>query len=165
MVTSESQQSQQIELRQLPAGQVAYQQFHGTIASIESVTSSVRSWVVTMGYKPEGPMAVEINGTPSPGDTSEYDIEVQLPVGPNAKAHPSDKVQIKPFAATEAVVMTLRGPCELTHLDEPLAQIKQWMQEKNLPQGEVVRWVEITDPAKVALDEQVTELQYLLPRR
>ncbi len=154
--------SQEFEVRKLDAGQVAYQQFHGTIASIESVTSSVRSWVVTMGYKPEGPMAVEINGTPSPGDTSEYDIEVQLPVGSNAKAHPSDKVQIKPFEATDAVVMTLRGPWDLTNIGEPVSQMQEWMREKNLQASSVVRWVEITDPTKVALDEQLTEVQYLV---
>ena len=164
MVTSEGQQSQQIELRQLPAGQVAYQQFHGTIASIESVTSSVRSWVVTMGYKPEGPMAVEISGIPTPGDTAEYDIEVQIPVGANAKAHPSDRVQIKPFEATDAVVMTVRGPFELTNVGGAVEQMRSWIQEKNLNTSEVVRWVEITDPTKVALDEQVTEIQFLVNR-
>ena len=161
MVTSESQQ---IEIRRVPAGQVAYQRFHGTIASIESVTSSVRSWVVTMGYKPEGPMAVEINGIPSPGDTSEYDIEVQIPVGANAKAHPSDRVQIKPFEETDAVVMTVRGPLELTSVGGCVEQMRSWAQEKNLQTSDVVRWVEITDPAKVALDEQITEVQFLVNR-
>ena len=156
--------SEEIELRQLDAGQVAYQQFHGTIASIESVTSSVRSWVVTMGYKPEGPIAIEINGTPSPGDTAEYDIEVQLPVGANAKAHPSDKVQIKPFEAAQAVVMTLRGPYDITSIAEPLSQMQQWIREKNLSTNDVVRWVEITDPTKVSLDEQTTEIQFLVNR-
>ena len=156
--------STDIELRQLDPGVVAYQRFRGTIASIESVTSGVRSWVVTMGYKPEGPMAVEITGDPTSDITQEYEMEVQLPVSANAKAHPSDKVQIKPFEQAQAVVMTLRGPHELTHLTEPLAQIKAWMQEKGLPTGEAIRWVEITDPAKVAPGEQLTELQYLLPR-
>lgn len=156
-------QSTEIERRSLPAGAVAYQQFHGTIASIESATSSVRSWVVTMGYKPEGPTAVEINGVPTADDaTAQYDIEVQLPVGPNAKAAPSDQVQIKPFAATDAIVMTLRGPCELTSITGPLEQMQSWMQERNVTPGPVVRWVEITDPAKVSPDEQVTEVQYLV---
>jgi len=156
-------QPAEIERRSLEAGAVAYQQFHGTIASIESVTSSVRSWVVTMGYKPEGPTAVEINGEPNADDaTAQYDIEVQLPVGPNAKAHPSDHVQIKPFAATDAIVMTLRGPSELTSIGGPLEQMKSWMQERNVAPGPVVRWVEVTDPAKVSPDEQITEVQYLI---
>lgn len=163
-MVAEQQSGQEIEMRQLEAGQVAYQQFHGTLASIESVTSNVRSWVVTMGYKPEGPMAVEINGTPAAGDTSEYDIEVQLPVGANAKAHPSDKVQIKPFAGTQAVVMTLRGPYDLTNIGEPLGQMQSWINEKGLPPSPVVRWVEVTDPTKVSPDEQVTEIQYLVTR-
>ena len=157
-------QNQQIEVRRLPSGQVAYQTFHGTIPSIASVTSSVRSWVVTMGFQPEGPMAVEVLGTPSTDLTAEYDIEVQLPVGANAKAHPSDKVQVKPFAETDAVVMTLYGPHELTHLAEPLDDMRRWMQDKSLPAGEVVRWVEITDPAKVSPQEQVTEVQFLMNR-
>lgn len=152
-----------IEVRALDAGQVAYQQFRGTLASIESVTSSVRSWVVTMGFRPEGPMAVEINGVPTPDHLQEYDLEVQLPVGANAKAHASDRVQIKPFAATRAAIMTVRGPCELTSLGEPVSRMQEWMREQNLQPGPVVRWVEITDPAKVTADEQLTEIQYLLP--
>ena len=154
-----------IELRHLDAGQVAYERFHGTLASIESVTSQVRSWVVTMGYRPMGPMAVEIHGDPSADIKQEYDIEVQLPVGPNAKADPSYRVQIKPFEATDAAVLTVRGPIELTNLGEPLARLKEWMESQNLQPGPAVRWVEITDPAKVALDEQVTEIQYLVTRR
>ena len=73
-------QGAQIERRQLPAGPIAYQQFHGTIPSIESVTASVRSWVVTMGFRPTGPMAVEIQGAPAADLSEEYDVEVQLPV-------------------------------------------------------------------------------------
>ena len=157
-------QGQEIEVRRLPAGKVAYQTFHGTIPSIESVTSSVRSWVVTMGFKPEGPMAVEIHGTPNTDLTQEYDIEVQLPVAENAKAHPSDKVQVKPFEETDAVVMTLRGPHELIHLAEPLEEMRRWMQEKGIAAGDVVRWVEITDPAKVSPQEQITEVQFLMTR-
>lgn len=155
-------QDQQIEVRRLPAGQIAYQTFHGTIPSIESATSTVRSWVVTMGFQPQGPMAVEIPGTPTADLTAEYDIEVQLPVGENAKAHPSDKVQVKPFAETDAVVMTLRGPHELTNLAQPLEEMRRWMQENGFAPGEVVRWVEVTDPAKVTPQEQVTEVQFLV---
>lgn len=152
-----------IERRHLDGGTVAYQQFRGTVASIESVTSGVRSWVVTMGFKPEGPLAVEISGVPTIDGTQEYDIEVQLPVGSNAKAHPSDKVQIKPFEPVDAVVMTLHGPAELTGMAEPVARLQAWMSEQNVtPTSSVVRWVEVTDPAKVSLDEQVTEIQYLL---
>ena len=157
-------QGQEIEVRRLPAGQVAYQSFHGTIPSIESVTSSVRSWVVTMGYKPEGPMTVEIQGTPSADATAEYDIEVQLPVGANAKAHPSDKVQIKPFVETDAVVMTLRGPNDLTSVAGPIEAMRSWIQEKNLQTIDRVRWVEVTDPAKVSPEDQITEVQFLVSR-
>ena len=159
MVTS---QEQSIEVRRLPATMVAYQQFHGTIPSIESVTSSVRSWVVTMGYAATGPMAVEIQGTPSDNLAEEYDIEVQLPVSDNAKADPSDRVQIKPFVETDAVVMTLRGPFELTNIGEPLARLREWISGRNLTTNDVVRWVEVTDPAKVTLEEQVTEVQFLV---
>jgi hypothetical protein len=115
-----------------------------------------------MGFQPEGPVAVEIMGTPTTDLTAEYDLEVQLPVGDNAKAHPSDKVQVKPFEETDAVVMTLRGPHELTHLAEPLEGMHRWMQDKGLARGEVVRWVEITDPAKVSPQDQVTEVQFLV---
>jgi DNA gyrase inhibitor GyrI len=152
------------EIRRLPSHTLAYQTHRGTIASIESVTSSVRSWVVTMGYRVEGPMAVEIAGEPTDDATQEYDMEIQLPVESRAKAHPSDHVQIKPFDETEAVVMTLNGPWELTHLSEPLSQMKQWMQDHNVQPRPVVRWVEVTDPTKVTTQEQVTELQYLVPR-
>lgn len=152
------------EIRNLEAGQVAFQQFRGTLPSIESVTSSVRSWVVTMGFRPEGPMAVEIHGVPTGATGEEFEMEVQLPVSGSAKAHPSDRVQIKPFEATRAVVMTVRGPCELAGLSEPLGRMQEWMKGQNLQPGPVVRWVEITDPAKVALDEQMTEIQYLLPQ-
>jgi DNA gyrase inhibitor GyrI len=157
-------QGQEIEVRRLPGGQIAYQTFHGTIPSIESATSSVRSWAVTMGYAPQGPMAVEVHGTPTSDLTAEYDVEVQLPVGDNAKAHPSDKVQIKPFEETDAVVMTLRGPAELTHLAEPLEGMRRWMQENGIASNEVVRWVEITDPAKVSPQDQITEVQSLVAR-
>jgi effector-binding domain-containing protein len=151
-----------IERRQLPAGSIAYQQFHGTIPSIESVTASVRSWVVTMGFRATGPMAVEIQGTPSADLSDEYDVEVQLPVDDRARADPSDKVQIKPFAATDAVVLTLQGPYELTHIDAPLAALRQWVAAQGLQTSEVVRWVEVTDPTKVAPDEQRTEVQFLV---
>ncbi len=156
-------QDEPIAVRQLPAGTVAYRQFHGTIPSIESVTSSVRSWVVTMGFTPQGPMAVEITGTPSAALSEEYDIEVQLPVGENAKADPSDMVQVKAFTATEAVVLTLRGPYELTHIAEPLARMREWSAAQQLQPSAVVRWVEITDPTKVSPEEQTTEVQFLLP--
>lgn len=159
-----SQDQQRIEVRRLPAGQVAYQIFHGTIPSIESVTSSVRSWVVTMGYKPDGPMAIEITGSPTDDLAAEYDIEVQLPVGPNAKADPSDRVQIKPFVEAEAVVMTMHGSHELTGIAGPLSQLRDWIQQQGLQTSDVVRWVEVTDPAKVALDELETEIQYLINR-
>jgi len=152
----------EIEIRHLDGGNIAYQRFHGTIPSIETATSSVRSWVVTMGYKPEGPMAVEVSGEPSTDLSQEYDIEVQLPVGANAKADPSDHVQIKPFEATDAVVMTLRGPYELTGIGAPLAQMREWMSGRSLQTGDVVRWVEITDPAKVSPGEQLTEVQCLV---
>jgi effector-binding domain-containing protein len=151
-----------IERRQLPAGSIAYQQFHGTIPSIESVTASVRSWVVTMGFTPTGPMAVEIAGTPSADLSDEYDVEVQLPVEERARADPSDKVQIKPFAATGAVVLTLQGPHELTHIGAPLAQLREWVTAQGLRTREVVRWVELTDPTKVAPAEQLTEVQLLV---
>jgi effector-binding domain-containing protein len=157
-------QGQQIEVRRLPAGKVAYQTFRGTIPSIESVTSSVRSWVVTMGYKPAGPMAVELNTTPGPDLATEYDIEVQLPVTGEAKADPSDKVQIKEFAETDAVVLTLNGPHELTHIAEPVEQMRQFINSQGLNARDVVRWVEVTDPAKASLDEQVTEVQFLVDR-
>ena len=153
---------QQIERRQLPAGLIAYQQFHGTIPSIESVTASVRSWVVTMGFTPTGPMAVEIHGTPAADLATEYDVEVQLPVDDRARAHPTDKVQIKPFAATDAVVLTLQGPHELAHIGEPLTQLRQWITAQGLRTREVVRWVELTDPTKVTPEEQRTEMQLLV---
>jgi effector-binding domain-containing protein len=158
-----AEQGEAIERRRLPAGTVAYRQYHGTIPSIESVTSSVRSWVVTMGFTPQGPMAVEITGTPSADLAEEYDIEVQLPVGENAKADPTDAVQVKPFVATEAVVLTLRGPYELTNIAEPLARMRAWCAAQGLQPSDVVRWVEITDPTKVAPEEQRTEVQFLLP--
>lgn len=156
--------TEEIEVRHLEPHTVAYQCFHGTLASIESATSSVESWVVTMGYRPEGPTAVEITGEPTDDRTQEYDIEVQMPVGSNANAHPSDRVQIKPFEATDAVVMTLRGPCDLASAAEPLSRMKEWMRGRNLEPGPVVRWVEVTDPAKVAPADQITELQYLVTR-
>jgi effector-binding domain-containing protein len=151
-----------IERRQLPAGLIAYQQFRGTIPSIESVTASVRSWVVTMGFTPTGPMAVEIRGVPSADVTEEYDVEVQLPVDDRARAHPTDKVQIKPFAATDAVVLTLQGPHELARIGEPLAELREWLAAQGLQTTEVVRWVELTDPTTVAPAEQLTELQVLV---
>ena len=156
--------SDEIEIRRLDEHTVAYQAFHGTLASIETMTSSVESWVVTMGYRPQGPVAIEVTGEPSDDRTAEYDVEVQLPVPANAKAHPSDRVQIKPFEPTDAVVMTLRGPWDLTNFSEPLARMKEWMRGQNLEPGSVVRWVEVTDPAKVAPADQVTEVQYLLRR-
>jgi effector-binding domain-containing protein len=159
MVTS---QEQQIEVRRLPAGKIAYQPFHGTIASIESVTSSVRSWVVTMGFTAEGPLAVEIHGTPSEDREQEYEIEVQLPVSGNASAHPSDKVQIKPFEETDAVVMTLHGPYELTNIREPLSHMREWIESNQFRTADIVRWVEVTDPTKVSLEEQITEVQFLV---
>ncbi len=155
-------QGARIERRQLPAGSIAYRQFHGTIPSIESVTASVRSWVVTMGFTPTGPMAVEIRGVPSADVTEEYDVEVQLPVEDRARAHPTDKVQIKPFAATDAVVLTLQGPHELAHIDAPLAQLREWVTTQGLRTREVVRWVELTDPTKVTPEEQRTEVQLLV---
>jgi effector-binding domain-containing protein len=157
-------QGQQIEVRRLPAGKVAYQTFRGTIPSIESVTSSVRSWVVTMGYKPAGPMAIELNTTPGEDLATEYEIEVQMPVTGEAKADPSDRVQIKEFAETDAVVMTLYGPHEITSITEPVSQMRGYISSQGLNARDVVRWVEITDPAKVSLDEQVTEVQFLVNR-
>lgn len=157
-----TEQNAHIERRQLPAGSIAYQQFHGTIPSIASVTASVRSWVVTMGFTATGPMAVEIVGTPSADLSEEYDVEVQLPVDDRARADPTDKVQVKPFAATDAVVLTLQGPHELTHIDAPLAELRQWVAAQGLRTREVVRWVEVTDPTKVAPDEQCTEVQFLV---
>ncbi len=157
-----AEQRPPIERRQLPAGSVAYQQFRGTIPSIESVTASVRSWVVTMGFTPTGPMAVEIRGVPSADVTEEYDVEVQLPVEERARADPSDKVQIKPFAATDAVVLTLQGPHELARIGEPLQELRQWAAAQGLQTREVVRWVELTDPTKVAPAEQLTEVQLLV---
>src|SRR5262249_15943394 len=112
-----------IEVRSLPAHTVAWQQFHGTIASIESHTSAGRSWAVTMGDKVLGPMAVEFSGEPAADPTTEYDIEIQLPVEARARAHQDDMVQIKPFEPTTAAVLTLRGPWELTGLAEPLGQL------------------------------------------
>lgn len=153
-----------VQIRHLGAGNIAYQTFRGTLPSIESAISGVRSWAVTMGYKPQGPVAVEVTGVPTDDLTQEYDIEVQLPLGPEAKAHPSDRVQIKPFQETDAVVMTLHGPHEMTHLAEPLRQMQEWMQGQNLQPGPVVRWVELTDPTKVTPDEQQTEVQYLVTR-
>jgi effector-binding domain-containing protein len=91
-----AEQGASIERRRLPAGTVAYRQYHGTIPSIESVTSAVRSWVVTMGYKPQGPTAVEIAGTPSGDLGEEYAIEVQLPVGEHAKADPPTRSRSSP---------------------------------------------------------------------
>ena len=153
-----------IQIRHLPRRTVAYQQYRGTLPSIESATNRVESWVVTMGYKPEGPMAVEIHGEPTSDLSQEYEMEIQLPVGEHAKAHPQDRVQIKSFEEADAVVMTVRGPCELTNLGESLVRLKEWMQRENLEPGPAVRWVEITDPAKVSPDEQITEIQYLVTR-
>jgi hypothetical protein len=117
-----------------------------------------------MGYRTVGPLAIEIDGEPTTDPAQEYDLEIQLPLESRATAAPSDRVQIKPFEETDAVVMTLNGPWEITNLAEPLAQVKAWMEEHRIPPRAVVRWVEVTDPSKVASTEQVTELQYLLPR-
>lgn len=156
-------ETSEFAVRTLPAGAVAYQTFSGTIPSIEPVISSVRSWVVTMGYKPEGPVAVEIHGKPWEDPTSEFDFEVQLPVGSNAKADPSDRVQIKTFEPTRAVVMTMYGASDIANLSDPLGRMIDWMREHNhQPTREVVRWVEVTDPTKVSIEEQTTELQYLI---
>lgn len=153
-----------IEVRDLPGQTIAYQCFQGTLPSIESATSSVRSWVVTMGYKPQGPVAVEIEGRPWEDPGADYSVEVQLPVEERAKAHPTDHVQIKRFEPTRAVVMTLHGPCELAHLGEPLQHLAAWMREHNYEDRDAgkVRWVEITDPTKVATEDQVTEIQELI---
>jgi hypothetical protein len=117
-----------------------------------------------MGYKPVGPLAIEVAGEPTADPAQEYDVEVQLPVESRARAHPSDRVQIKPFEETDAVVMTLTGPWELTNVSEPLAMVKAWMLEHRIPPRAVIRWVEVTDPTKVTSADQVTEIQYLLPR-
>jgi len=151
-----------IEIREMPTHTVAYSTLHGTVASMESAVSSVRSWAVTMGYTPQGPVAVEFNEPPSGNPAQEYDIEIQLPVPDTAKAHPSDYAQIKRFEPARAVVMTLRGPADLTNLGEPLERMRAWMREKDITPGSAVRWVEVTDPTKVSVDEQVTELQYLI---
>jgi len=154
----------EVEMRALPAHTVAWQRVHGTIASVENHTSAVRSWTVTMGYHPAGPLAVEFSSEPSADATAEYDIEIQLPVEDTARAHPDDQVQIKRFEPTEAAVITLHGPWELTGLAEPLGRLRAWMQGEGLrPQGSV-RWVEVTDPARVTSDEQLTEIQYLVSR-
>lgn len=152
----------EIEVREMPAHTVAYSTLHGTIASMETAVSSVRSWAVTMGYTPQGPIAVEFSEAPGGNPAQEYDIEIQLPVPANAKAHPSDYAQIKQFEPTRAVVMTLRGPTDITNLAEPLEQMRGWMRDKDIRPGAAVRWVEVTDPTKVSVDQQVTELQYLI---
>jgi hypothetical protein len=153
-----------IERRQLGDETLAYQKFHGTLASVESLTSVVRSWVVTMGLKATGPLAIELEGEPTDDLTRTYDIEVQLPVSgeAQAKVHPSDRVQLKRFEPTAAAILTLHGPHELTKVSEELRRIRAWMDEQNLKPGPRVRWVELTDPTKVALDDQRVELQYLL---
>jgi len=152
------------EFRSLPGCTVAYQTFKGTLPSIEAAASAVRSWAVTMGYTPQGPMAIEIAGEPGTDLAQEYEIEVQLPVPDTAKADPSDRVQIKRFEPTDAAVMTLRGPHELSNFGEPVARMHGWLQSQNLQTSNVVRWVEITDPTKVSPEEQVTEVQYLVTR-
>jgi len=157
--------SENTEVRNLPGCTVAYQTFKGTLPSIESATSLVRSWAVTMGYTPQGPMAVEVTGDPGDDLAQEYEIEVQLPVPDTAKADPSDKVQIKRFEQTEAAVMTLHGPHDLTNFATPLAQMREWLRGQNIESGQVVRWVEITDPTKVGPEEQITEVQCLVTRR
>lgn len=154
----------EIEVRTLPAHTVAWQQFRGTIPSIEAHTAAVRSWVVTMGYKVMGPLAVEFSSEPVADTLAEYDIEIQLPVEERARAVPEDQVQVKPFVPVEAAVITLHGPWEVTGLAEPLGQLRAWMQQQGLRPGGTVRWVEVTDPTRVSTDEQLTEIQYLVSR-
>lgn len=154
----------EIEVRALPAHTVAWQRFRGTVPSIEAHTAAVRSWVVTMGYKVMGPLAVEFDSEPVADTSVEYDIEIQLPVEDRAKAVPEDQVQVKRFEPTEAAVITLHGPWEVTGLSEPLGQLRAWMQQQDLRPGGTVRWVEITDPTRVAVGEQLTEIQYLVSR-
>jgi hypothetical protein len=153
----------QIQTRHLPAQTIAYQKLRGTIASIESATSAVRSWAVTMGYEPQGPVAVEISGEPGADRAAEYDFEVHLPVEDSARAHPDDQVQIKRFEATDAAIMTLNGPFDIGGIGEPLGRMRAWLSERNARGGSMVRWVEVTDPTKVSPDEQVTEIQILVP--
>lgn len=154
----------EIEVRALPAHTVAWQRFHSTVPSIEAHTAAVRSWVVTMGYKVLGPLAVEFSSEPVADTSVEYDIEIQLPVEDRAKAVPEDQIQIKRFEPAEAAVITLHGPWEVTGLAEPLGQLRAWMQERGLRPGNAIRWVEITDPTRVSAGEQLTEIQYLVSR-
>ncbi len=154
----------EIEVRHLPAQTIAYRAYRGTLASIESETTAIRSWAATMGYQPRGPLALEIEGDPSGDASSEYDIEIHLPLSDDATAAPSDQFQIKRFEPTDAAVMTLHGPFQLAHLSEPLDQMRSWLRARSAEPTTVVRWVEVTDPTKVSPDEQVTEVQHLLRR-
>jgi hypothetical protein len=61
------------------------------------------------------------------------------------------------------VVLTLRGPYELTKIAEPLTRMRAWCAAAGLRPSAVVRWVEITDPTKVSPEEQTTEVQFLSP--
>ncbi len=151
-----------VEMRPLMAHKVAYERVHGTVAALEAAVSGVRSWVVTMGYQATGPVAIEVTGEPSADLSVDYDFEVQVPVEDGARAHTSDHVQIKPFEQTNAAVMTLHGPYDLTSIAEPLGRLRSWMTERGIMPGSTVRWVEVTDPARVTAGEQVTELQYLV---
>ncbi len=149
-------------LERLPAHMVAYEQLRGTVAALEAAVSGVRSWVVTMGYRAVGPVAIEITGEPSADHAAVYDFEIQVPIEEGARAHASDRVQIKRFEESDAAVMTLHGPYDVTSIAEPLGRLRAWMQERQIIPGNTVRWVEVTDPSRVTAGEQVTALQYLV---
>jgi|SRR5579884_2611300 effector-binding domain-containing protein len=151
-----------IEVRRLPAQTVAHRRYRGTLPSIEPAINELRSWVVTMGYSPQGPLAIQIAGQPTGDPGTEYDLDVQLPVQDDARTAPSDLVQVARLEETDAAVLTIHGPCDVMSLDEPLRRLRDWMGERGLAAAEVVRWVEVTDPTKVAPDEMITELQELL---
>lgn len=151
-----------VEVRHLPEQTVAYQQFRGTIASLEAAITAVRSWVVTMGYHPQGPLAIQITGEPGDDPLLEYDIEVQLPVEEDTRASPADLVQVKRLEPADAAVLTLHGPADLIHVHIPFARLQQWLRERGIQAPAVLRWVEVTDPTKVTAEQQVTELQYLV---
>jgi hypothetical protein len=150
-----------VEMRHIDGCTVAYQRLHGTLHAIEPAVAAVRSWVVTMGFKPQGPLAIELDREPSDDAAEEYDVEVQLPVPDNAKAHPSDQVQIKPFAPVDAAVLTIHGPFEFARLAEPVAVLRQALAGEGR-KGLRIRYVELTDPTKVGGEEQTTEVQYLI---
>jgi hypothetical protein len=153
-----------LQLRDLPAQDVAFEGARGSYLDADGLLVRVRSWTVTRGCAADGPSSLVFVDPPvaDPETAGGRRFEVWVPVRAGATTTPDDPVQIKQVPGTRAAVLPVTTPYDPLQAPDLVAAAEAAAAARGLQRTGPARLIYEQDPARVSRPEDLT-LELALP--